>query len=368
MADRVVLHAGFHKSGTTALQYAFDANKRSLRKLGITYPPNPGKAHHRATWGLIERVWGWKGNGGKLIPAKAWEALTRQVKKSSGTALISSEFFTEAKDYHVAKVRKDFGSVPVTIVFTVRPFAKILASSYQQFLKFGVKVRYEEWLEHVFTKKNESTITPTFWNRVQLDEIVERWGRHFGPENVIVILADESKPEFIFQEFERILEIPHGSLPIPEIGGNRSMTLEETELLYQINNIYDRRAGWEQYRALIRDGYVRYLADHTKADRDAERLRTPEWAVDEARQINHRQFARLKEMKIEIRGELEGFVDTPVLTGGYKAPEQITIRLAAEFLASYTYSSLRFIPVRVLIQELRKRFRISRRRFMRGVR
>ena len=368
MADRIVLHAGFHKSGTTALQYAFDANKRSLRKLGITYPPNPGKAHHRAAWGLIERVWGWKGNGGKLIPAKAWQALIRQVRKSPGTVLISSEFFTEARDHHVAKARKDLGSTPVTVVFTLRPFAKILASSYQQFLKFGVKVRYEEWLEHVFTKKEESTITPTFWNRVQLDEIVERWGRYFGPENVIVILADETKPEFIFHEFERILAIPEGSLPIPEIGGNRSMTLEETELLYQINTIYDRSGGWEQYRALIRDGYVRYLADHTKAEPDAERLRTPEWAVDEARKINHRQFQKLKEMKIEIRGDLDGFVDAPVLTGAYKAPEQMSIRLAAEFLASYKYSALRFIPVRVLIQELRKRFRISRRRFMRGVR
>jgi hypothetical protein len=368
VADRVVLHAGFHKSGTTALQYAFDANKRSLRKLGITYPPNPGKAHHRAAWGLIERVWGWKGNGGKLISAKSWNALVRNAKKGSGTVLISSEFFTEAKDQHVAQVRRDFGSTPVTIVFTLRPFAKILASSYQQFLKFGVKVRYEEWLEHVFTKKYESTITPTFWNRVQLDEIVERWGRHFGPENVIVILADEAKPEFIFREFERILEIPHGSLPIPEIGGNRSMTLEETELLYQINSIYDRSAGWEQYRALIRDGYVRYLADHTKAEPGAERLRTPEWAVDEARQINHRQFARLKEMKVEIRGELEGFVDAPVLTGGYKVPEQITIRLAAEFLSSYRFSLLRFIPVPVLITELRRRFKVTTKRFIKGVR
>ena len=303
-----------------------------------------------------------------MISPKSWNALVRQVRKNSGTVLLSSEFFAEAKDHHVAKARRDLGSVPVTIVFTVRPFAKILASSYQQFLKFGVKVRYEEWLEHVFTKKNESTITPTFWNRVQIDEIVERWGRHFGIENVVVLLADESKPDFIFHEFTKILDVPEAVLPIPEIGGNRSMTLEETELLYQINNIYDRRAGWEQYRALIRDGYVRYLADHTKAEPGAERLRTPEWAVDEARRINHKQFQRLREMRIAIRGDLDGFVDTPVLTGGYTAPEQITIRLAAEFLASYTYSSLRFFPVRVLITELRRRFKVTIRRFIKGVR
>lgn len=368
MADRIVLHAGFHKSGTTALQHAFDANKRSLRKRGVIYPPNPGRAHHRAAWGLIERVWGWRENGGKLVSIKSWNALTRQVRKSPGTVLISSEFFTEAKDHHVAKAKKDLGAVPTTIVFTVRPFAKILASSYQQFLKFGVKVRFEEWLEHVFTNRSDSKVTPTFWNRVQLDEIVERWGKHFGAENVIVILADESKPEFIFQEFARILEVPEDALPIPEIGGNRSMTLEETELLYQINNIYERSEGWEQYRALIRDGYVRYLADHTRAEPNAERLRTPEWAVEEARRINHRQFQRLQEMNIEIRGDLEGFVEAPVLTGEYQVPEKITLRLAAEFLASYRFSILRFVPVPVLVRELRRRSKVTIRRFIKGVR
>ncbi|MFM8841098.1 MAG: hypothetical protein ACKOFU_00080 [Actinomycetota bacterium] len=368
MADRIVLHAGFHKSGTTALQYAFHKNRSSLRQSGVVYPPSYGHAHHRAAWGLIERVWGWKDNGGKLVPAKSWQTLARQVKKNSGIALISSEFFAEAKDHHVAQAKQDFGSVPVTIVFTLRPFAKILASSYQQFLKFGVKVRFNEWLEHVFSKKYESTITPTFWNRVQVDEIVGRWGKFFGSENVIVILADESKPEFIFQEFTKILGISSDALPLPEVGGNRSMTLEETELLLQINNIYDQRGGWEQYQALIREGYVRHLSDHTKADPDAERILTPEWAVKEARNINHRQFQRLQEMNIEIRGDLEGFVDAPVLTGNNAVPERISIRLAAEFLASYKYSLLRRIRVRVLIQELRRRFRVTRKRLRRGVR
>jgi hypothetical protein len=146
------------------------------------------------------------------------------------------------------------------------------------------------------------------------------------------------------------------------------MTLEETELLYQINNIYERSEGWEQYRALIRDGYVRYLADHTRAEPNAERLRTPEWAVEEARRINHRQFQRLQEMEIEIRGDLEGFVEAPVLTGEYQVPEKITLRLAAEFLASYRFSILRFVPVPVLVRELRRRSKVTIRRFIKGVR
>lgn len=368
MAERVVIHAGFHKSGTTALQYAFDENKRELKEHGVIYPLHTGRAHHRAAWGLIERVWGWKNNGGKLVPVKAWDALVTQVKKSPGTALISSEFFAEAKDQHIAKARKDLGDLPVTVVFTVRPFAKILASSYQQFLKYGIRVRFEPWLEQVFTERSDSKVTPTFWDRVQVDEVVARWAKHFGAENVIVILADESKPEFIFREFAKILDLPVDIVPVPKIGGNRSMTLEETELLFLINNIYDRSDGWEQYRALIRDGYVRYLADHTQADPSAERLRTPQWAVDQARAINRHHFDRLREMKVEIRGTLEGFIDAPVLTGEYQAPEKITMDLAARFLASYDYSIIKHVPQDVLLKEVKRRFKVSTKRFLKGVR
>lgn len=368
MADRVIIHAGFHKSGTTALQHAFDLNKKTLKEHRVIYPLNAGRAHHRAAWGLTERVWGWRNNGGKQVPIKAWDALIRQIKQAPGTVLISSEFFTEAKEHHIAKARKDLGKLPVTLVFTVRPFAKILASSYQQFLKYGIKMRFEPWLEKVFTEKSESKVTPTFWDRVQVDEVVGRWAKHFGSENVIVVLADESKPEFIFEEFAKILGVPSEVLPIPEIGGNRSMTLEETELLYLINKIYDRSGGWEQYRALVRDGYVRFLADHTQADPKAERLRTPKWAVDKAREINHHHFVRLKEMKIEIRGNLDGFVDTPVLTGEYLAPEKITMELAAQFLASYDYSIIRHVPRHVLISEVKRRFKVSTKRFLKGVR
>jgi hypothetical protein len=368
VADRVIIHAGFHKSGTTALQHAFDLNKNSLKEHGVYYPLNAGRAHHRAAWGLTERVWGWRTNGGKLVPIKAWKALVQQIKKSPGTVLISSEFFTEAKDHHIAQARKDLGNLPVTLVFTVRPFAKILASSYQQFLKYGIKMRFEPWLEKVFAEKSESKVTPTFWNRTQVDEVVGRWAKHFGSENVIVILADESKPEFIFEEFAEILKVPSSILPIPEIGGNRSMTLEETELLYLINKIYDRSGGWEQYRALVRDGYVRFLADHTQADPKAERLRTPQWAVDRAREINHLHFHKLQEMNVEIRGNLEGFVEAPVLTGDYAAPEKITMELAAQFLASYDYSIIRHVPRQVLASEVKRRLKVSTKRFLKGVR
>jgi hypothetical protein len=365
LASKIIVHAGFHKSGTTALQHSFNDSRKELAAMGVKYPLRQGRAHHRAAWGLTERIWGWKNNGGKKISPKLWKSLVREIERSKKKVLISSEFFTEAKENHVKIARKDFGKTPAEIVFTVRPFAKILASSYQQFVKYGIRMRFEPWLEEMFSKRGATTITPTFWDRVQVDQVVGRWASEFGAENTIVILADESKPEFIFDQFNEILELPEGLLHPLAIGGNRSMTLDETELLYLINTIYDRSAGWEQYRAMIRDGYVRYLADYTEAHSKSERLVTPQWAIDEARKLNHQHFENLRALGVEIRGDLSNFVDAPVLAGDYKAPEKITIEVAAQFLASYDFSVLRHIPAKVLLSEIKRRLRSSARRFLR---
>ena len=62
---RLVIHAGFHKSGTTALQEAFDAQSEELKAAGIIYPNIGRKAHHRIAWALTERTWGWSKRGGE---------------------------------------------------------------------------------------------------------------------------------------------------------------------------------------------------------------------------------------------------------------------------------------------------------------
>jgi len=56
-------------------------------------------------------------------------------------------------------------------------------------------------------------------------------------------LADEEKPHFIFDEFTRLLGLTEGFLQPSEVGGNRSMTADEVELLWRVNNRFDRNRG-----------------------------------------------------------------------------------------------------------------------------
>lgn len=366
MAKRVIIHAGFHKSGTTALQHSFAASTELFDTHDIFYPASSRQAHHRAAWGLTGRVWGWRNNGGKAIAGSEWQSLVKRINRSNKTVLISSEFFTEAKKEHVERIRKDLKGSAVEIVFTSRPFVKILASSYQQFLKYGVRIRYDKWLDEMFHRHDGSKVTPTFWPRSQVDEIVSIWSAVFGKENVTVILADEGSPRFIFDEFEKILALAPGSLQLPEVGLNRSMTLEETHLLFLINGIYDRSNGWDEYRAMIRDGYVRFLADRTQPREGAQRLPTPEWAVKESLALTKRHLDGITESGVDIRGDRQRYLGASVPTGEYQAPQGIDIELAAQFLASYRYQIVQHMPLNVLLRELRRRLRRTIRKSVKG--
>ena len=93
---RLIIHAGFHKSGTTALQEAFDAQSNELKAAGIIYPNIGRRAHHRVAWALSGKTWGWGKRGGEKTSIKEWEHLAKAINNSDDeTILISSEFFSE---------------------------------------------------------------------------------------------------------------------------------------------------------------------------------------------------------------------------------------------------------------------------------
>jgi hypothetical protein len=57
---KLIIHPGFHKTGTTSLQQALASSRESLMKEGFYYPKIGGGAQHRAAWAVIEKTWGWK--------------------------------------------------------------------------------------------------------------------------------------------------------------------------------------------------------------------------------------------------------------------------------------------------------------------
>ena len=358
MSKRVVAHVGFHKTGTTALQESFASNREELQKFGVTYPDLGQKAHHRAAWALAGRIWGWKNRGGVQTPIAEWQKIVKSVKKNRGTTLISSEFFCELDEEKINKFKADIKVDDVIIVFTLRPLVKLLSSSYQQYLKYGLTPTYEEWLHSVLDEPGVSKLTPTFWKRHEHGRVISQWAKVFGPENVLVVVADETQPTAIFDAFNSILGLPSGTLAqIEGIASNRSLTYEEICLLLEVNKNFPKKRDWSEYEIYIREGAIKHLTDKVKVSKDAVKLLTPQWAFDKAREIGAESIRELKSSGVKVIGSLENFDSAQIPTGNNVEITHVSLSAAAHALIGVDNRTLRRQSARVLIIELRRRLK-----------
>ncbi len=153
---KLIIHPGFHKTGTTALQQALSEVRDELSAKGFNYPKIAGNAHHRAAWSIIEKTWGWKKRGGRLMAPIEWQKLDRKLKSGKDAAIISSEFFSQASKEQLDNLAGKVKSTEVEVIFTWRPLPFMLASSYQQYLKYGLKLSYSEWLDSIFESSGKA--------------------------------------------------------------------------------------------------------------------------------------------------------------------------------------------------------------------
>ena len=201
MAKRIIIHAGFHKTGTTALQRSFAAARAELLKHDVSYPGDWWRSHHKQVWSLRNRAWGWSSRGATRLPISHWKTLVRDTRRQRQTTLLSSEFFAQLPLDKIQRIKNDFAGQPVEIVFTIRPMVSLLPSIYQQYLKFGLREDYDSWLHQMFDAPGESKVTPTFWKRHPQSAVIEKWAEVFGVENIKVVVADERNPSFLIDSF-----------------------------------------------------------------------------------------------------------------------------------------------------------------------
>jgi hypothetical protein len=364
---RLIIHPGFHKSGTTALQESFALNRPLLREQGIFYPPIGSKAHHRVAWALTQRPWGWNRRGGERTPEKYWDRMARRINSAKEeTVILSSEFFSEIDGERIRKIRSDIKGRDIQILFTLRPLTKLLPSSYQQYLKYGITIEYEDWLHAILDKPGESKVSPTFWKRHSHGKVVARWADIFGQSNVTLLIVNEAQPTFLFDEINKFLNLPIGTVNAAPSGSNRSLTMEEISLLLELNRQFPKERVWDEYEVFIRAGYIRNLTDHVPAVADKARLLTPQWAVDKANELGEVIQRELLNTGVKIIGDVDSLGNSVVPIGSSSYTDSIDIKTVAAAMMVFDKETINRMPLAWLksnlLLRLRKRLKRSIKR------
>ena len=355
---RLIIHAGFHKSGTTALQESFNAQRFELRQSGLIYPDIGRKAHHRIAWALSGRTWGWNKKGGEKTSRKEWTRIAKAINSNkSETILLSSEFFSELSKEEILTIFNDIKGRKIETIFTLRPLVKLLGSSYQQYLKYGITADYVSWLHSVLDKPGESKINPTFWMRHFHGKVVAKWVEVLGAGNVTVLIVDESKPEFLYDSINHYLGLPKDFLKPQKTGSNRSLSLEEIALLLELNRQFPKERNWKEYELFIRDGYIRRLTDEVKAPSESKKLLTPKWAIDKGNEIGSQSKGELLASGAIIIGDIESLDSASVPEGEPVYPTEISINHIAQGMLAFDQNLIKKLPLSWMRDNLIKRYR-----------
>jgi hypothetical protein len=376
VAKRLVIHAGFLKTGTSALQASMNLRQKALLEQGVFYPRvvDPRVAveadHHFAALALIGKPEGWREEDAEeaVEPIETWDALRKELNSYKGTSVFSSEMLCELLVPQIQKVKDETKALEKDVIFTIRPLVKILPSAYQQKIKFGqIKVTYETWLEQVFDPTRESNAAKQFWLRHDYPAVLLRWIDVFTKEHVGLVVADENNRAFIFETFNQLLKLKPGTLKqLKNIGTNRSLTIDESALLMEVNRLYRKHKDWTDYKIFIREGAAKYLTDSDLKNLEAPKLVTPQWAIDAAQETTKQHIEQIKKMNIRIIGDLDTLARAAVAVGENEIPDVIPVKTAARMFLAYSREDLvKRLPNEVLFAEVKIRIKeiLNPRRF-----
>ncbi|MBT0768897.1 hypothetical protein KIH74_08170 [Kineosporia sp. J2-2] len=288
-----LLHIGAPKTGTTAVQASLEDLKHrtegGLEAYGLSMPGTPLE-QARAALGVLGQGVGWQA-ADRPKSDKHWPRLLAQVQAAQGLRFVSSEYLCEASEPIAGKIVEDLATLDgpegprddVHVVLTLRPLTRIMPSAWQQYLKSGHQLPYEQWCRAMLASPPKKGVTPSFWRRHDQAAVLRRWAAAVGPANITTVVLDPADRGLLMRTFDDLLNLPAGTLT-GVAGGrqNRSMSAAESELFRRLNvQLRDRDFPWKEYANLIRYGSILRTVELMPSEGGAA-VHTPDWAVERA--------------------------------------------------------------------------------------
>jgi hypothetical protein len=222
MAERIVLHIGAPKTGTTFLQAVLFHNRARLADAGVLVPGRNRLDHGLAATGARQAA------GGPHRPD--WERLVAEAHDWPGAVVFSNEWFCLADGHHARRALRDLGDAETHIVFTARDFVRQVPAAWQEMLKLGVSTTLEE-----FVASLDSSRSRWRWSVLDPAAVLERWQ---GPPpehvHVVTVPVDGSDPSLLWKRFARACGIEPDDCEIQLDQSRESVSVESARLLQQM--------------------------------------------------------------------------------------------------------------------------------------
>jgi len=272
VADRLLLHIGTQKSGTTYLQRVLARLSGDLRREGVLYPTRlQGRReiynHEAAAYGLLGTAsFPWVPPARAQAQSGAWERLRRKVHEWDGTAIVSGEAFSVIDPGAARRLVESLGVPNTHVVITARDLGRVLPSSWQQHIRNGRSTSFATYLQQQATRRGAGNAREllrrwdddpdqTFWRAYAIGGLVERWAPLARTVSVVTVPRRGAAPDELWQRFRRALDLgpilPESPPAIDDLAANVGLTEPEVLVLAALNRQVDPdKADGADMRAL----------------------------------------------------------------------------------------------------------------------
>jgi len=315
VSQRVLLHVGTPKTGTSYLQEVLHRNRPVLEQHQILYPAERFDAHFLAALDLMKMPWG----GLQTEAIGAWDALAEQVRAHEGTAIISHEILATASRQQVARALESVGhgsGTEVHVLLSVRDLVRQIPAEWQENVKHRSGVSYERFLARVQDPERTGRMATWFWGVQEIPDILERWGHDLPPERIhlVTVPPPGGAPDELWHRFERAFGLGGIDLDLDIDRSNPSLGVPETALIRRINRLANRELDPPDYRPLVRELLAhRTLSRRTSSPRLALPPEVHPWVQD----LSRAWVEEVRTRGYDVVGDLDdllGAAVTPVFS------------------------------------------------------
>lgn len=263
MTERVVIHVGCPKTGTTGIQHQLFLHADALAEAGFAYPSARPDEHFLAAVDVLEIPWG---NQVSIDAVDAWDRMAGAARESELDFLISHELLARATPPQIERIVTSFGEAEVAVVITARDLGRTIPAEYQEHLKYGNVMAYRTFLDRLRGPRVDDgagELAQLTWAVQDVPAIAARWADAVGASRVSIVTVPRAGAprDELLTRFASAVGFDMTLLGDveEETRTNRSYSALEVAWLHRFNQVNTREDP--EYGDFIRDRLVTRFTD-----------------------------------------------------------------------------------------------------------
>lgn len=319
VADRVYLHIGAPKSGTTYLQTILWANQDALRDSGVLLPGIRRLDHGiAAVWARTARP--------TASQQHTWERVRSAIGAWTGPAIVSNEWFTRVPADLVERLLDDLQPAEVHIIFTARNLLGTVPAAWQERLKLGDVVPLDDFLATMDTHHNWS------WQTLDASTVLPIWEPFVPADRIhVVTVPPRGAPrDLLWKRFAAACDLNPSVCDLNAGFANESLSAEGARLLQLLGPQLRAAVDADTARGMVPHRWIRDYFSHTLL---AARPGRPIALLEAERTIiNDRSEAlvdTLGSSRYRLHGDLSDLIDGEVPDTAIR-PEDLPVEVVLD--------------------------------------